>query len=667
MATITPTQALAGVSSFLAAGGLIRSRRGRARLPDLDDGNGQVEVVHGTQVEVRNKTGYPIVIQSYGAQDLVRLWPACRIELEPDEGCLIEVPMSLLGQESVQLAVRMRYSAKLLRVRRGASIDIKAAPRGRRASIQSWPQDAVLSIRDISHWSRVGLPEAGGKDPANVDEIFGQRSARDRLQSWAAMTLYLGVDKGHTEVAVPLQVVESTHDRLPPRLLPTRVGQLALQVPPGAVVIGTVRCGYGHHRIALALASYGTPERPALLHDFAAVEGCAPPVELLHRLDGLYSRMSRMASEDRTTLLQWCWNELLAAGDANAARSMRAFCERLKPLLLALPPDTPVVAAHTFVAITALLCGCRHVINLVFDNHAQPVHAVPPPAINLVQTPKCEQQLLAMGVPAANVKLVGHYVPKELADNAVADNAWRMERARCGAPRRFLFSVGGAGAQRSLIKGMLLGLASLARELRRGLQVVVNVGDHEHMRVAIVSALLDEGISATEYRGLNAAVEFAAKHMKGDAATSAPWGGFAIFSGEDPMEATNITDILIRAADILVTKPSELAFYPLPKLFINRIGNHEAQAAIRARELGDGTKEATSVGEALEMARLLASQDDLYLRMCESVRRQAQDGGYDGARRALELAQELLATPGTALDGASAGTARRGQRPRLGS
>lgn len=35
-------------------------------------------------------------------------------------------------------------------------------------------------------------------------------------------------------------------------------------------------------------------------------------------------------------------------------------------------------------------------------------------------------------------------------------------------------------------------------------------------------------------------------------------------------------------ADILCCKPSELAFYPIPKLMIRRVGDHEAHSATRA-------------------------------------------------------------------------------------
>lgn len=38
----------------------------------------------------------------------------------------------------------------------------------------------------------------------------------------------------------------------------------------------------------------------------------------------------------------------------------------------------------------------------------------------------------------------------------------------------------------------------------------------------------------------------------------------------------------VPVADILCCKPSELAFYPLPKLMIRRVGDHEAHSATRA-------------------------------------------------------------------------------------
>ena len=65
-----------------------------------------------------------------------------------------------------------------------------------------------------------------------------------------------------------------------------------------------------------------------------------------------------------------------------------------------------------------------------------------------------------------------------------------------------------------------------------------------------------------------------------------------LFAFPDYFPAVATTDILCRIADVLVSKPSELAFYPVPKLHIRRVGDHEAFSAVRSSELGDGTLEA---------------------------------------------------------------------------
>ena len=57
----------------------------------------------------------------------------------------------------------------------------------------------------------------------------------------------------------------------------------------------------------------------------------------------------------------------------------------------------------------------------------------------------------------------------------------------------------------------------------------------------------------------------------------------------------------MRCSDVLITKPSELAFYPIPKLMIKRVGGHEAWGAIRAAEIGDGTYECSTDAEISAM------------------------------------------------------------------
>jgi hypothetical protein len=51
----------------------------------------------------------------------------------------------------------------------------------------------------------------------------------------------------------------------------------------------------------------------------------------------------------------------------------------------------------------------------------------------------------------------------------------------------------------------------------------------------------------------------------------------------------------MRVMDVMITKPSELAFYPVPKIMYERVGGHEMWGAIRNAELGDGTVEVRTI------------------------------------------------------------------------
>ena len=96
----------------------------------------------------------------------------------------------------------------------------------------------------------------------------------------------------------------------------------------------------------------------------------------------------------------------------------------------------------------------------------------------------------------------------------------------------------------------------------------------------------------------------------------------------------------MRSCDVLVTKPSELAFYPVPKLFIKRVGKHEMWGAIHSAEMGDGTLECRDIPHTLQMIDLFVTSD-LLEEMCDSIRMNKSIGLYDGAYKVVELAMRL--------------------------
>ena len=64
--------------------------------------------------------------------------------------------------------------------------------------------------------------------------------------------------------------------------------------PP--VVVGTIRMGFGHHRIAYAATSWGIGgEREIWFHDFLSIE--SEEAQMIKDTDAMYSKGSRMASE----------------------------------------------------------------------------------------------------------------------------------------------------------------------------------------------------------------------------------------------------------------------------------------------------------------------------------------------------------------------------------
>ncbi len=63
-----------------------------------------------------------------------------------------------------------------------------------------------------------------------------------------------------------------------------------------------------------------------------------------------------------------------------------------------LPKDTPIIATHSLVGLTAVACGFKNVINLVIDNYPQ-WFVIVPGALNLVQGPVNYHAFLRMGVP----------------------------------------------------------------------------------------------------------------------------------------------------------------------------------------------------------------------------------------------------------------------------
>ena len=94
----------------------------------------------------------------------------------------------------------------------------------------------------------------------------------------------------------------------------------------------------------------------------------------------------------------------------------------------------------------------------------------------------------------------------------------------------------------------------------------------------------------------------------------------------------------MRGSDVLVTKPSELAFYPIPKLFIRRVGGHEAWGAIHSAEIGDGTFECETKNSVREMLDQFQKNPEVLNRLCRNIIKNKAEGIYNGAYEVIKLA-----------------------------
>ena len=281
---------------------------------------------------------------------------------------------------------------------------------------------------------------------------------------------------------------------------------------------------------------------------------------------------------------------------------------------------------------------------LFFSDPVLPKHSnypqwflVVPKVLNIVQGPVNYQSFLKMGVPADQLKLAGHWCPTELVDNIDEGCTRRIKRATespTKKPRRLLIPVGGAGAQRAFIVKLIEALSDLVKDGQ--VQLFLNAGDHVHMKKAFVDVLTKCDLDYDTVTTTQGVRDFQSKLLND---RSEPNKAITLFAFDEYFPAVATTDILCRVADVLTCKPSELAFYPLPKLHIRRVGDHEADSARRAGELGDGTMEAREISDAMTyMDLFLQKPSDLLISFNEAVMTNNEIGIYDGCKNAVKFA-----------------------------
>lgn len=409
------------------------------------------------------------------------------------------------------------------------------------------------------------------------------------------------------------------------------------------IIVGNIRMGFGHYRISMAMASaarsMGYIPYWLDLNSYPQTTG----TKVISTQNELYSLGSRLSKNPIFNKLVWepMNYEGFRALSYNATDQKNA--ELMAPIYRNIPKDIPVIGTHVWPSQAAVHAGMKYVVNAIPDNWPMALHL----SEGSIHTIQCHNAYLGYRIlngmnkqkvcnPMSEADLVytGHYIDHELVSNIEADCQARIKRKVCKQAMRFLLTIGGAGAQKEIFAAIIKYLLPAIRDKKAVLYV--NVGDYKNVWDDLLLEISELKKVATEHFNQWADTEKFAKN-----ALEGKVEGIHGFYHENIFEAVYCTNLLMRSADVLVTKPSELAFYPIPKLFIKRVGKHEMWGAIHSAEIGDGTLECRDIPHTLQMLRLFLEDDHMLTDMCDHILKNKIIGTYDGAYKVVELAMGM--------------------------
>ena len=355
----------------------------------------------------------------------------------------------------------------------------------------------------------------------------------------------------------------------------------------------------------------------------------------------LYSMGSRLSGKSKL-FNKFVWEPMNYEGfrklTYNAADQKNA--ELMAPVYANVPKEMPVVATHVWPAQAAIHAGMKYVVNAIPDNWPMALHFAEG-SLHTIQTHNAYQGYRILNgmqgkdvlkaMPAADLAYTGHYIDHELVSNIETDCEARMRRKAEGKPMRFLLTIGGAGAQKEIFAAIIKNLLPAIKSKKAALYV--NVGDYKNVWDELLTEIPEmKALAVEHFDAWSETEKFANEALTGDVE------GIHGFWHQNIFEAVYCTNLLMRSCDVLVTKPSELAFYPVPKLFIKRVGGHEQWGAIHSAEIGDGTLECRDIPHTLQMIDLFLEDAGVLNDMCECIMSNKKAGIYDGAYKVVELA-----------------------------
>ena len=412
------------------------------------------------------------------------------------------------------------------------------------------------------------------------------------------------------------------------------------KIPENAVIVGNIRMGYGHYRISIAMASCAKAlgYEPIWL-DLASFNETTGS-KMIQEQNQMYSLASRISQKSKL-FNKFVWDPLNCEGFKKISYNAKdqKNSELLVPIFRNIPKDIPYVATHVWPSQAAIHAGMTHVVNAIPDNWPMALH-LSEGAIHTVQT---EYAYLGYktfngfdkkplnGMLDEDLKNVGCYVDHELLVNLEEDNLRRINRIKNNKPIRFLFTVGGAGAGYKQFLEAVKHLLPYVKENKATL--FINFGDH-----------LDSLEKMQKYLGSAGFFVFKDEFSKvkkfAEDAYNKDINGVYLIYNSNIFEAVYSTNLLMPCSDVLVTKPSELVYYPIPKIFMKHIGGHEVYGAIHGREYGDASWECDTKEKMNFMIDKMINDKEIIPHMCEVINKLKKEEYYDGAYKCIKLAVE---------------------------
>jgi hypothetical protein len=413
------------------------------------------------------------------------------------------------------------------------------------------------------------------------------------------------------------------------------------EFPKKPLIVGNIRMGFGHYRISIAMASCAKAlgYDPIWL-DLASFD--ATGSKWIKKQNELYSLASRISQKSKL-FNHFIWEPLNSEGfrkiTYNATDQKNT--ELLVPIFKNIPKDIPYIATHVWPSQAAIHAGLTHVVNAIPDNWPMGLH-LSEGAIHTVQTEFAYHGYKMLNgfdkkplkpMPDGSLKIVGHYVDHELLVNLKEDNKLRVKRLNNKEPIRLLLTVGGAGAGFDMFLSMIKHLKPYLDN--KQVALFINFGDHKDVYQKMCDKLPWFKLGKTFFNDYNNLKNFAS-----NARNSRVEGLYSIYN-ENIFEAVYSTNLLMPVSDLLVTKPSELVFYPIPKLFMRHIGGHEAYGAVHGSEYGDATFECPDIKSLNSMLDRILSDKEILMHMIEVINKLKQEGYYNGAYECVKLAAKL--------------------------